>query len=485
MELTAGCLIAERYQLDRLIGEGGMGVVWSATHLLTRKVVALKFLKGASPEHTKRFLREARIAGMLGHPNIVAVHDVLQLPDDGTPMMVMELLHGESLEARLRRGAIPLGELATLMLPVVSAVGSAHTRGVVHRDLKPDNIFLARSPGGHPQTPGADVEVKVLDFGIAKLTATEGDAASTSGLTQTGAVMGTPYYMAPEQVFGEKNVDQRVDVWALGVILYECMSGRRPIEGDNFGQIFKNIAMGDIAPLESWVPGLPGDVNSLVGRMLSRDRSQRPEDLREVFAVLSRHAGVSVPTFGAPRPVGSSVPPPSQDERIVIGSGVDATTPTSLAAGTLSNAASIAKDSARPAAASRSWIAPAAAAVVIALGVGGWRVVTTRAAADASAARPASLRPADLAAVTSAATGAAVSAIADAVASSGASSTASPDHSGDTPRSPAASASATPRAQGNVVGPPAAHPQTAGPRPADKQLDKKKLPGGIHGDSPY
>src|ERR1700722_10511139 len=136
MELTAGCVIAERYQLDRLIGEGGMGVVWSATHLLTRKVVALKFLKGASPEHTRRFLREARIAGMLGHPNIVEVHDVLELPEDGTPTMVMELLVGESLETRLRQeGRLPLGELVAILLPVVSAVGSAHARGVIHRDL--------------------------------------------------------------------------------------------------------------------------------------------------------------------------------------------------------------------------------------------------------------------------------------------------------------------------------------------------------------
>jgi serine/threonine-protein kinase len=292
MDLTAGSVVAQRYQLDRLVGEGGMGVVWAATHLLTRKVVALKFLKGASPEHTKRFLREARIAGMLGHPNIVEVHDVLELPDDdGTPTMVMELLAGEALEARLRRGPLSLDELIPLMLPVVSAVGSAHARGVVHRDLKPDNIFLSTNAMGATQ-------VKVLDFGIAKLTATEGDAASTSGLTQTGAVMGTPYYMAPEQVFGEKSVDQRVDVWAIGVILYECLSGHRPIEGDNFGQIFKNIAMGDIVPLASRVPGLPPEVADLVGRMLSRDPGQRPIDLREVFAVLSRYAAVSAQTFG-------------------------------------------------------------------------------------------------------------------------------------------------------------------------------------------
>jgi len=227
LDLTPGQVIAGRYRLERLVGEGGMGLVYSATHTITRKSVALKFLKVTGDEHVRRFLREARIAGTVRHPNIVEVHDILQLPGGGAPVMVMDLLRGESLAQRLEREQrVPLHELTAILLPVVSALGSAHALGIIHRDLKPENIFLTRGSAG-----GKD-GVKVLDFGIAKLTAQEGDAAS-SGITHTGAVMGTPYYMAPEQVFGEKAIDHRADIWALGVILYECVSGRKPIGGSS------------------------------------------------------------------------------------------------------------------------------------------------------------------------------------------------------------------------------------------------------------
>ena len=280
---SAGALVADRFRLERRLGEGGMGVVWEATHTVTRKPVALKFLKRSQEDGraVHRFLREARAASAVRHPSVVEVHDVLEL-EDGSPVMVMELLQGETLAERLHRdGALLLPEVARIMVHVCSALGSAHALGIIHRDLKPENIFLVRSPKGS--------DVKVLDFGIAKLTATEGDAAHTGATTGTGAILGSPYYMAPEQLFAEKDLDHRADIWALGVILYEALSGVRPTQAPNMGQIYKMVMTDAIAPLRDKVPGLPRTVTDLVGRMLARDRAQRPADVGEVLSALSEH----------------------------------------------------------------------------------------------------------------------------------------------------------------------------------------------------
>jgi eukaryotic-like serine/threonine-protein kinase len=294
MELSQGAIVAGRYKLDRLLGKGGMGEVWAATQTVTRMPVALKFLRdpSASADVRRRFLREARAACAVRHPSVVRIHDVLELAG-GEPVMVMELLVGESLEQRLRReGRMPLGDVASILLRVVSAVGTAHELGIVHRDLKPDNIFLAEASGG--------LEIKVVDFGIAKLTAIEGDAAETGGLTSTGAMLGTPFYMSPEQAFGERKIDHRADIWSLGIILYRCLTGVLPTHADNIGQILKIIMTNAIPRIAEAMPELPADVASLVTRMLTQDRDKRPADLREVKAVLERYAGVSVEAFGAP-----------------------------------------------------------------------------------------------------------------------------------------------------------------------------------------
>ncbi len=257
VDLATGTVIAGRFRLERRLGEGGMGVVWEAVHTVTRKPVALKFLKRTGHEDRRavgRFLREARAACAVRHPNVVEVHDVLDLPD-GLPVMVMELLTGETLAQRIaRERVLPLPELARIMGHVCSAVGCAHALGIVHRDLKPENIFLAAS--------GSDV--RVLDFGIAKLTATEGDAAHTGATTGTGAILGTPYYMAPEQLFGEKDVDHRADIWALGIIFYEALSGVRPTLGANMGQIYKIVMTDAIVPLRERAPDLPAAILDLV-----------------------------------------------------------------------------------------------------------------------------------------------------------------------------------------------------------------------------
>jgi serine/threonine-protein kinase len=284
--LVPGTVIADRYRLDYPLGEGGTGVVWAATHMLMGRPIALKLLKATEPDDVRRFLREARLTAMLHHPNIVEVHDLLELPGGGCAM-VMELLNGESLRTRFRRErTLSLPEAARLLLPIASALAAVHAQGIIHRDLKPENVFLQAHPDRDSREPPT---VKVLDFGLAK--SLEGGTGTTSKLTRTGALLGTPYYMSPEQVFAEKDIDARADLWALGVMLYEALAGVRPIEGTSFGQIFRVITTGTIRPLEQLVPGLPPPIAALVAGLLQRDRRARLADLGTVLGVLRAFAG--------------------------------------------------------------------------------------------------------------------------------------------------------------------------------------------------
>jgi serine/threonine protein kinase len=204
----------------------------------------------------------------------------------------MELLQGETLSAKLEREQVlSLEDTVGVLLPVVSAVGTAHSLGIIHRDLKPANIFLQRREG-------QEQVVKVLDFGIAKWVAQQ--PAGTGLRTQTGSTLGTPCYMAPEQAIGERSVDHTVDVWSLGIILYECLAGARPVDGENAVQMVMRLLNTGIMPIERVVPTLPEEVAKLIGRMLSRDSAGRPTDLREVFDVLRRYGHVSAPTFAGP-----------------------------------------------------------------------------------------------------------------------------------------------------------------------------------------
>jgi serine/threonine-protein kinase len=299
--LSEGSLIAGRYRLEQPLGEGGMGTVWSATHTVTRRAVAMKFLK-ESVRHRKdlheRFLREAAAASALKHPNVVEIIDVFDLAE-GSPVMVMELLQGETLGAKLLRDErLSMEETAALLLPIVSAVGTAHAHGIIHRDLKPDNLFLLQG-GGEPVA-------KVLDFGIAKLSAERYLQDGPAGLlTESGSMLGTPCYMAPEQASGEQPVDHRADIWSLGVILYECLSGVRPIEGENLPQVVARLMSAGIMPLERIAPELPPEVTNLVKQMLTRDVARRPLSLVEVSRTLSRFTHVRAPEFAAPSGVPS------------------------------------------------------------------------------------------------------------------------------------------------------------------------------------
>jgi serine/threonine-protein kinase len=268
-------LIADRYRLERPLGEGGSGVVWAATHTMMQRQAALKFLKTGRADAVKRFFREARVSAALHHPNIVEVHDVFMMPGTETPVMVMDLLKGESLGARLRRvGKLSAAEAARLLLPVVLALGAAHALGVVHRDLKPENIFLEGAETGDGLL--VTREVRVLDFGLAKLTASEGSMATTSRLTRSGVVLGTPQYLAPEQVTASENVDQNVDVWALGVVLYECVAGRRPFVGPGLPRLFREISNETPTPLVDMTQDVPPSLSAIVARMLDKTPAARP-----------------------------------------------------------------------------------------------------------------------------------------------------------------------------------------------------------------
>jgi len=293
LSLAPGVLLAGRYRVEGHIGEGGMGTVWEATHTVTRRSVAMKFLKESlsdRPLFKQRFLREASAASALRHPNVVEVIDVFDL-DEHFPVLVMELLRGESLGDKLLRDErLSVEETAELLLPVISAVGTAHQMGIIHRDLKPDNIFLSRSDDA--------TVVKVLDFGIAKLMTPSHLDGSLR--TDTGAMLGTPCYMAPEQATGQGDADHRADIWSLGVILYECLSGTRPIEGDNLAQVVTRLMSAGIMPLERLAPELPSQVSAAVMQMLVRDPSRRAPDLLEISKVLRRHARATPPSFGAP-----------------------------------------------------------------------------------------------------------------------------------------------------------------------------------------
>jgi serine/threonine protein kinase len=197
---------------------------------------------------------------------------------------VMELLEGETLGAKLARDErLCVEETASLLLPVASAVSAAHALGIVHRDLKPENIFLAHGADGPC--------VKVLDFGIAKLTAEHCLEQASPLVTDVGVLLGTPCYMAPEQIRGIA-VDHRADIWSLGVILYECLSGTRPIEGESPADVVARLITDGITPLERITPELPAEITGFVQCMLTRDPERRPKDLTQLCALLERHARV-------------------------------------------------------------------------------------------------------------------------------------------------------------------------------------------------
>jgi serine/threonine protein kinase len=283
--LAEGALVGGRFRVERLIGRGGMGEVYSARHVTTGKEVALKLIHaaaGAGREHVRRFMREARAATAIEHPNVIEVFDVFE-EADGTPVMVMELLKGEPFSAyRERVGALRLHEVASTLLPVVRALKAAHDKGIVHRDLKPDNVFLAMT--GDVRTP------KLLDFGIAKMLDPTQIGSETQGQhTTTGSILGTPHYMSYEQAMSDKQVDHRTDIWSMGVMIFEALTGRRPMTYETLGEMYTAFLQGTVPPIRDYLPDLPADIATVIDRCLAKERASRLDDLGPLIDVLARY----------------------------------------------------------------------------------------------------------------------------------------------------------------------------------------------------
>jgi eukaryotic-like serine/threonine-protein kinase len=330
--LSPGAFVAGRFRIERLIGRGGMGEVYAARHVTTGKEVALKLIHysvgtGASgQEQTRRFMREARAATAIQHPNVIEVFDVF-VDTDGTPVMVMELLKGETFaDYRTRVGAMTLHDTATLLLPAVEALQAAHEKGIVHRDLKPDNIFLAETPAGRA--------TKLLDFGIAKVLDPTKLGSDTEGpTTRTNSMLGTPYYMSFEQAMSDKNIDPRTDIWSMGVILFEALTGRRPMEFDTLGAMYTAFLQGTIPSLHATAPDVPEEVCRVIDLCLRRDRDARLPDLRPLIEVLRRYTDVRISGALSGGRVVSVMPSASALAPVTGGAAVAAGAPTQLAEG--------------------------------------------------------------------------------------------------------------------------------------------------------
>ncbi|MGA7122895.1 MAG: serine/threonine-protein kinase [Polyangiaceae bacterium] len=294
-------VIAGRFRLNRLLGRGGMGSVWHATHLGLDIPCAVKFIEGEVaqlPQMQARFEREAKAAAQLRSPHVVQILD--HGVSEGTPYIAMELLDGEDLGKRLARlGRLPAHELLPIVAQVGRALTKAHAQGIVHRDLKPDNIFLVRDD---------DREItKVLDFGIAKASGSGAPGANT----QTGTMLGTPYYMSPEQAQGTKTVDARSDLWSLAVIVFEALTGQRPFESEALGDLLMKIIVGPI-PRPSQISGVGGDLPPALddwwAKASRRDPSQRFQTAKELsdgLAVVFGRSGSEVYAAASP-PIAAS-----------------------------------------------------------------------------------------------------------------------------------------------------------------------------------
>jgi serine/threonine protein kinase len=296
-----GRVIANRYRLESRLGVGGMGSVWRAEHLTLGSQVAIKLIDeliAKSPEVRERFEREAKAAASLRSPHVVQVLDYGV--DEGTPYIAMELLEGESLEDRLvREERLSAQETLHIMTDVARAVGKAHDAGITHRDLKPANIFLVRND---------DAEIaKVLDFGVAKQTVTAGRA------TQTGAMIGTPAYMSPEQAQGTKNVDRRTDLWAMGAIAFECLCGRLVFTSEAMGELILQICTKPL-PVPSEFAGVPPGFDAWFAKALEREpdaRFQSTKELIDALRIALSDGSDVVPSSVGPRaPVSHERTPP-------------------------------------------------------------------------------------------------------------------------------------------------------------------------------
>ncbi len=441
-----------RYRLDRCIGSGGMGEVYEALHTGLKKRVAVKVLRlGESADETARarFLREGENASRIRHPNVVDITDVGE--EDGQPFLVMELLEGQPLSARLKAGPLPVTAAVAIVVAACAAVSAAHREGIIHRDLKPDNIFLARSAGDN-------VITKVLDFGISK--SLDQDVPE---LTMTSSFLGSPYYVSPEQARGEKNIDVSSDQYALGVILFEALSGVRPHHehGDTLMALMHAVAAGKYTPLAVVNPDVPDELAQIVQKAMSTDPEERFDSVREFGAALMPFAPERAQQKWGTYFEDIDASPPSSASQATtfdLETTEDLLSPTIADSGpmqpTLEGTAASARPTVKPAARGR-WLA--AAALLASVGAGAWVFVARQQA-------PSATDPAANPSGTSIASGAVVEP-AESAASPG---TASPSSvpASSTPAAakasaPSASAMPVPPAAGRRPSSPAVSPTTA------------------------
>ena len=275
-ELPSGTMLDDKYRVDDLIAVGGMGAVYSATHTKLRKRVAIKLLNPqlATPQMIERFHREAITASQIGHEGIAQVTD-LGTSLHGETFLVMEYLEGDSLARRLKKtGALPIDVACEMTCAILSPLEAAHRAGIVHRDLKPDNVFLVRQSRGEM--------VKLLDFGISRVQGLEGEFR----LTTTGLVLGTPYYMSPEQARGESMVTYAADLYSIGVVLYEMLCGQVPITAENYNQLMYKVMLGDYVPPRKIRKDIPVQLEQLIMKTMAIDPAHRPASAAELEKAL-------------------------------------------------------------------------------------------------------------------------------------------------------------------------------------------------------